>query len=192
MEDIVYQAQKDPAAISSRIEETVQDLNQVIRDIRSYIMDLRPRELQGRSPDEALETLIKYLEDRTGATVELESGVDLGGLSERYMVNLWHIFQEAFSNIEKYAGAGKVSVTLAVYGGNLNLEIADDGEGFDPEKAEMGKGYGLSNIKDRAERLGGILVMHSAPGQGARLEIKVPMDTQGPLSRGAARRENGG
>ena len=176
LEDIAYQADRAPGEVRPRIDGAVEDLNQVIRDIRSYIMDLRPRELQGRRPDEALKSLVRYLEDRTGASVVIETDIDWPSLPERYVVNLWHIFQEAFSNIEKYAGAGKVSVSLALSDGALVLEIADDGVGFDLEKAEMGRGYGLANIKDRAERLGGILVVESAPGEGTQLNIMVPVD----------------
>ena len=126
--------------------------------------------------NQALDSLIGYLEDRTGVAVALETNIDLAALPERYVVNLWHIFQEAFSNIEKYAQAGKVSVSLAAADGTLRLVIADDGLGFDMEQAEMGTGYGLSNIKDRAERLGGILVMRSAPGNGTVLDINIPVD----------------
>ena len=178
LEDIAEHTEKEPTKIGPRVEGTVQDLNQVIKDIRSYIMDLLPRELQGRRPDEALESLIRYLEERSGASVELDAGIDLDSMPELYVVNLWHIFQEAFSNIEKYAGASRVTVSLAISDGVLSLEIGDDGVGFELEKAEMGRGYGLSNIKDRAERLGGILVIDSAPGKGTKLDIKVPLDKQ--------------
>ena len=104
--------------------------------------------------------------------------MDLASLPERYVVNLWHIFQEAFSNIEKYAKASKVSVSVNLTGRDLHLKISDDGAGFDLEKAEMGRGYGLSNIKERTERLGGILVIETAPGEGTSLNVKIPLAEQ--------------
>ena len=188
LEDIAFQAPQEPGEVPPRLEGAVGDLNRVIGDIRSYIMDLRPRELQGRRFDEALETLVKYLEDRTGVSVSLDVSVDLVSLSERYVVNLWHILQEAFSNIEKYAQAEKVSLSLELSDGRLNLNIADDGVGFDPEQAELGKGYGLSNIKDRAEGLGGILVINTSPGKGAQLKISFPMEEPRTSSRTTRRR----
>ena len=178
LEDIASQADEEPEEVRPRIGAVVGDLNQAIGDIRSYIMDLRPRELQGRSLDEALDSLIRYLEDRTGVSVTLDVQMELATLSEQYIVNLWHIFQEAFSNIEKYSRAKTVSVSLAVSDGNLNLDVADDGVGFDLEKAELGRGYGLPNIKDRAERLGGVLLIESSPGKGTRLDIRIPVDPQ--------------
>ena len=182
LEDISSRADKAPSEVGPRIEEVVGDLNRAIGDIRSYIMDLRPRELQGRNPDEALQSLIQYLEDRTGVSVTLDVQMELASLSEQYMVNLWHIFQEAFSNIEKYAGAKTVSVVLAVSDGSLRLDIVDDGQGFDLEKAELGRGYGLPNIKDRAERLGGGLLIESSPGKGTQLKVIIPVDQRvGPF-----------
>ena len=112
----------DPGEVAPRIAAVVGDLNQAIGDIRSYIMDLRPRELQGRKMDEALESLAGYLKDRTGVSVNLDVAMDLTALSERYMVNLWHIFQEAFSNIEKYAAARTVDVSLSIVEDTLCLE----------------------------------------------------------------------
>jgi signal transduction histidine kinase len=191
LEDIAFQAPQEPGEVPPRLEGAVGDLNRVIGDIRGYIMDLRPRELQGRRFDEALETLVKYLEDRTAVSVSLDLSVDLAGLSERYTVNLWHILQEAFSNIEKYAQARQVSLSLEISNGRLNLTIADDGVGFDPEKAELGKGYGLPNIKDRAEGLGGILLIDTSPGKGTRLRVSFPMEEQPTESGRTRRREDG-
>lgn len=178
LEDIASRADKEPQEVRPRIDSVVGDLNQAIADIRSYIMDLRPRELQGRRLDEALASLVQYLEDRSGVKVKIDVPVDMSVLSEQYAVNLWHIFQESFSNIEKYANAKTVTLSVSISDDTLTLDIADDGDGFDLETAELGRGYGLPNIKDRAERLGGMLLIESALGQGTRLKVSVPMGYQ--------------
>ncbi|MBI2855496.1 MAG: GAF domain-containing sensor histidine kinase, partial [Chloroflexi bacterium] len=180
LEGLSDQVESNPREVARSIGSAVKDLNQIMRDIRSYIAELRPRELQGRRFDEALESLIRYLEERTGVYVALEVGFDLDRtLGERHIVNLWHIFQEAFSNIEKYAQAKKVLVSLAHSNGTLALRIADDGVGFDVEQAEAGTGFGLANIKDRAERLGGIFTVESSPVKGTLLDIKIPLESDG-------------
>jgi len=171
LEDIASRADKEPQEVRPRIDSVVGDLNQSIADIRSYIMDLRPRELQGRRLDEALASLVQYLEDRSGVKVKIDVPVDMSVLSEQYAVNLWHIFQESFSNIEKYANAKTVTLSVSISDDTLTLDIADDGDGFDMETSELGRGYGLPNIKDRAERLGGMLLIESALGQGTRLKV---------------------
>ena len=175
LEDIAAHTGDQPAEVGPRIDNIVDDLNQVIGDIRSYIMDLRPRELQGRRLDEALDSLIQYLEDRTGVSITMDVELNLAELTEQYVVNFWHIFQEAFSNIEKYAHASQASVSMAVSQGKLILVISDNGAGFKQEEAELGRGFGLADIKDRAERLGGVLTVETAPGAGTRLQVVVPL-----------------
>ena len=101
------------------------------------------------------------MEDRTGVEIGLDLEVDLNDLPERYFVNVWHIFQESFSNIEKYTKAKNVSVKIentddglrGSSGADVRVTIADNGAGFDLETAELGRGYGPPNIKDRAEHL---------------------------------------
>ncbi len=116
-----------------------------------------------------------YLEDRAAVAVTVDLDLDPALLPERYFVNIWHILQESFSNIEKYSHAQNVSVALGVSDGDICLTITDDGVGFDLETAELGRGYGLPNIKDRAERLGGVLYINSSRGAGTKLDIKVPV-----------------
>ena len=138
-------------------------------------MGLRPTELQGRRLEEALASLVGYLEDRAGGAVTVNLDLDPSLLPESYFVNIWHILQVSFSIIVKYAHAEKVSVFLAVRDCDICLTITDDGAGFDLKTAELGRGYGLPNIKDRAERLGGVLRITSSPGAGTILDIKVPV-----------------
>ena len=184
LEDISALADQEPDGVRPRIEEVVHDLNLVIGDIRRYIMDLRPTQLQVRRLEEALASLVGYLEDRAAVSVTVDLELDPSLLPERFFVNIWHILQESFSNIEKDYHARNVSVALGVRDGDICLTVTDDRDGFDLETAELDRGYGLPNIKDRAERLGGVLYIYSAPGAGTKLGIKVPVpvpSTRPPL-----------
>ena len=73
-------------------------------------------------------------------------------------------FRGAFPNIEKYADAHTDTLSMSTSDDTLTLDIADDGAGFDLETAELGRGYRLPNIKDRAERLGGMRLIESVLG----------------------------
>tara|TARA_B100000809_G_scaffold61233_1_gene57865 strand:- start:67 stop:525 length:459 start_codon:yes stop_codon:yes gene_type:complete len=139
----------------------VYNLNLVIDDIRRYIMDLRPTELQGRRLEEALASLVGYLEDRAAVSVTVDLELDPSLLPERYFVNM------------KYSHAHNASVALGVRDGDICLTITDDGDAFDLETAELDRGYGLPNIKNRAERPDGVLYIDSAPGARTKLDIQV-------------------
>ena len=88
-----------------------------------------------------LASLVQYLEDRTGVKVKIDVPLDIPVLSEQYAVNLWHVSQEAFPNILKYADAHTVTLSMSTSDDTLTLVIADDGAGFYLETAELGRGY---------------------------------------------------
>lgn len=86
--------------------------------------------------------------------------------------NLLLIAKEALHNLAKYSASASAAVKLAVQGGNIQLEIKDEGRGFDVQNA--GSGNGLANMRKRAEKLGGRYEVISAPGKGTRVTVIVP------------------
>ena len=68
-----------------------------------------------RYPSEALVSLVGYLEEPAAVTVSVNLDLEPALLPERYFVNIWHLLQESFSNIEKYSHAQNVSVALGVF-----------------------------------------------------------------------------
>jgi len=88
---------------------------------------------------------------------------------------LFRIVQEALQNALKYSSAPEVSVHVRGESDALALTVADDGVGFDVEAA-WGKGLGLVSMGERVEAIGGKLDIHSNPGAGTRLEIRVPLN----------------
>ncbi|SUZ66022.1 uncharacterized protein METZ01_LOCUS18876 [marine metagenome] len=114
--------------------------------------------------DEALGSLAGYLENRADVSATVNLDLDAAFLPECSFVSIWHFLQEPFSNIEKYSRAKKVSVSPAICDGDICLTITHEGGG-----------YGLSNIKGRAGRLGGILHIDNYAAAGTNLDIKVPV-----------------
>jgi len=82
---------------------------------------------------------------------------------------------EAVQNVAKYAGATRVTVSLAASNGDLTFSVADDGVGFDP--ATTPRGTGLTNMRDRLEALGGAFHVESAPGRGTVVNGQIPFGT---------------
>ena len=92
-------------------------------------------------------------------------------------VQLLRIVQEALANVRKHAGSlTQISVRLAAQPGQVRLTIADNGAGFDPAAAGSdGRHFGLKVMRQRAASIDGELAIHSAPGQGTRVEVRVPL-----------------
>ncbi len=87
-------------------------------------------------------------------------------------LNLYRIIQEQLRNIQKYANARKIEISLSIENNMLMLVIADDGVGF--EYFNVKKGIGLANIRRRAELFSGTMEVDSKPGEGCRLIIRIP------------------
>lgn len=179
LEAAADQVQTQPARVRDDLERAMDRLSAIVEDIRHYIMDLRTH----RMADDAFPTMMRTLLDSTGADPEvvkkLKVDGDFGDLSRHLQWELWHIAHEALSNAVRHGHPRLLSLTLARDNGRVRLTAADDGIGFDPGRSDPGAALhqGLSNMRRRAEALGGTFTVRSAPGQGTSVEIDVPVKT---------------
>jgi len=130
-----------PEQSSSRIEQAVADLNKTIRDIRAYILDLRPRQLKDENLTQGIQRLVEEFRANTLIDVLLSCPKEgITNLPEPQALALFHICQEALANIAKHARARTVQVTVWTTAERALLEVQDDGRGFDSEKIKLSIG----------------------------------------------------
>jgi signal transduction histidine kinase len=140
-----------------------------------------PLEMAGLA--EALKALTEAVGLRTGAVVRFEvealppPGVAGPGVAEA----LHRIAQEALANVARHARASSVQVRLSGSSGRLELEVADDGAGFEPSGGAGG--MGLQNMRARMAEAGGELRIVSRPGEGTRVTASMPVDEPAPALR---------
>jgi signal transduction histidine kinase len=85
--------------------------------------------------------------------------------------------QESLNNIAKHAHARSVQIELTRRNDRISLVVSDDGDGFDAAAAAgMAGGIGLATMRERAEELGGVLTVASAPGEGATISLSIPIE----------------
>jgi signal transduction histidine kinase len=165
----------NPQSSRQRIEQAINDLNSTIRDIRAYILDLRPRKLHEENLVDGLRRLIAEFRANTLVETTLQGPTQTTIKMDRpHAVALFHICQEALANIGKHAYAHHVNVALWASNDRVLLEISDDGHGFDQEKTRLTLGHGLSNMLTRARNAGGDLEITSEPGSGTTILAWVP------------------
>jgi signal transduction histidine kinase len=164
----------NPELIAPELEKAVDQLNQVISDIRSYIFQLRPGMLADADLAGAVGGLLRQLQVNalTGVKLDEEPGA-CQHLSEEQINGLYLIAQEALTNVRKHAQASQVTARLALHAGMFSMALIDDGLGFDANAPSAGQG--LRNMQDRAQRLGGKLTLSSGPGKGSRVTVEVPV-----------------
>ena len=166
---------EDPESADNRLQKAMDDLNRTIRDIRNYILDLRPRQLRGESLIEGLGRLVS--EFRQNTKIEISLAGPKEPLSDLQPVNamaLFHICQEALANVAKHANADKVVIDLWSTSDRALLEIHDDGDGFELDKASKTVGHGLANMQTRVANVGGDLDIITSPGEGTTILAWVP------------------
>jgi signal transduction histidine kinase len=152
-----------------------------LAEARQLVWALQPEPLGDASLGEALARLTNRLaeEERVEAATRI-TGTPRP-LPTPTEVALLRITQEALTNVRRHAHAGRVTVTLSYMDDVAVLDVQDDGVGFDPRaagqaaRAEEG-GFGLAAIRQRVDRLGGSLVLESAPGAGTTLVVELPVD----------------
>jgi signal transduction histidine kinase len=91
---------------------------------------------------------------------------------------LFLIFKESINNIVRHSGCAAVEITFLVTDGALELTLRDDGRGFDPDSASASEGNGLDNMRRRARKLGGQLLIRSSTGRGTEINLKAPLERQ--------------
>lgn len=145
---------------------------QALQEMRLMVYQLRQPVLEQTTLPEAVEHRLEAVERRAG----LQARLIVHGtpkLSPVLEQELYYLAQEALNNALKHAGAISVLVQLAETPDGLSLEVRDNGRGFEPSQLSRG-GFGLQSMRERAERLGGDLEIHSTPGGGTRVTFLLP------------------
>ncbi len=166
---------ESPEKGTIRLEQAIDGLNAIIRDIRSYILDLQPSRISTDNLVEAMTRLVREFRANTlvEADLQLETAA-LADLSRETRTAYFLIAQEALANIAKHAHASKVLVSLRRLGGSVALQVFDNGDGFDADQNTAMLGHGLSNMAERARQIGGNLTLVSSPGEGTTVTVESP------------------
>jgi signal transduction histidine kinase len=145
-----------------------------LEDTRHLSRLLRPPILDDLGLEPALRALARSLAESATLEVAVEI-VDVPTLDDDLQTLLFRVAQEALNNAAKHAHARTVLLRLVVRGGVLQLQVADDGRGCDPDVALRAGGSGLSGMRERLRLYDGRMELHSAPGAGTRLRAVVPL-----------------
>jgi two-component system, NarL family, sensor histidine kinase DevS len=159
-------------ALSARLDAVVGRIDDVIRDLRSYVFGLRPGPAANRPLSLALRELAGQFEQQyeVGCPVEVDE-VAAAELASR-AADVVQVAREALSNVGRHAWATTCRLSLRREPGGAVLEIADDGRGFVPGAGAGGRG--LRNLRDSAAAMGGSLDIVSALGERTKVTLRLP------------------
>lgn len=171
--------EEDPALVRQRIDDAIRELDGVVRDVRSYIFDLRPSLVEERSIDEAIARLTRELEVNTLAGTKIDLDRDaLGRLDGHQQFHVVQIVREILSNVARHSRASNVRVSSALRDGTVVIEVEDDGIGFDRDTVR--RGHGLRNIDQRVRALEGSIDIVTRDPRGTKHVLRVPLPGGSP------------
>jgi signal transduction histidine kinase len=88
------------------------------------------------------------------------------------------MLQEMLTNVSRHSQASKVTIRLGYAAGLLSLEVADNGKGITPDRAEADDSFGIIGMRERCAAFGGTLVVQGSPGVGSTFAVRIPFSAQ--------------
>jgi signal transduction histidine kinase len=168
-------------ALGPRLAEVKALATRALAGVHGLIFDLRPSVLDDLGLLAAIHWFASRALEPRGLSVRCELEPLTTRLPPEMETALFRVVQEALNNVGRHSDADSVLIQVGERNGHLEIEIEDDGRGFDPESvaqpAPGGRGLGLMGIRERVELLGGTVDIDSAPDDGTRIALRVPLPT---------------
>lgn len=171
-----------PTVLRPALGRIYETLGGALHEMRELIGHLRPAQFESRRLDEILRDAMVAHESRTGNPVEPDVRGEFADadVSLTQKITFYRILQEALNNAHRHGQARNVRVSLVQDPAGIQMEVIDDGGGFDPDAAQRPRPgvpqarYGLVGMRDRTQLLGGTFEVESAAGRGTVLRVYLP------------------
>ncbi len=161
--------------VRKSVEEIAGELERVANEVGTMSRELHPPALTRLGLADAMRSECATFAKRTGMEVEFVDSGSLSNPEPEIGLALYRIVQEGLRNSRAHSGASRVRVSLRGDEREILLEISDSGAGFDLTSSLAKPGLGLSSIRERARLAGGEVRIDSAPGEGVRISVRVPL-----------------
>lgn len=176
LRDLEQQAGEGPLGQHAKDASAI--VAQLLEQVRQLSLDLHPTVLDDLGLAASLRWLVRTRAGSGTLNVVLDLAEDLPRLTSAIEHTLFRVFQEALSNVLRHSGARNLEVKLKLEESELQLDICDDGKGFDPGAARKhalaGASLGVIGMQERVRLAGGRIVIESKPGQGTRVRVSLP------------------
>jgi len=163
----------DSSAARSILDKSLASAHSGLEETRRALKSLRASPLDDLGLGGAISALAKDTAARANLTLDLSIAEKLPALSPDVEQAIYRVAQEAIINIVNHAQAKNIYVRLELNDDKVKLTVHDNGIGFNPEKNNKSAHFGLTGIKERAQLIGGELVIQSQPGNGTTIQLTV-------------------
>jgi signal transduction histidine kinase len=159
--------------VQTQVQQAEESARDGLDEIRRIVWDMQPEQIEKASLIEAVEELAARWSAENSVQVKMNVTGTPRSLTSSVETALLRISQEAMHNINKHAQAKNVNITFSYMEDLFVMDIADDGQGFEPSRIK--NGFGMTTMRDRAEELGGTLTIESEQGLGTAIAVFIPI-----------------
>lgn len=175
-----YCADRETTGCASRVQHVSGLVEKTIQAVRTLTFQISPPLLYEVGLEAAVEWLCEQFEAEHGLRITFERAKTQLELGEELSSTLYHVVRELLVNVVKHAEARSVNIVMRQTAGRVKLTVKDDGRGCEiPAGAERSGGFGLFNIRQRIQHLGGVVKVVMEPGQGVEVALAVPVAASG-------------
>ena len=165
-------------ALTARVKSLIERMDATIQTVRRIATELRPGLLDAVGLLAALEWQAQEFQAQTGIQCVVKAAVKKTIGNQQLNTAFFRIFQEALTNIIRHANASQVDVRLTEVGGQLVLEIKDNGRGISEAEISSTKSIGLLGMQERAALLGGDVRLRGESGRGTTVRVRIPLSSK--------------
>lgn len=186
LSDLAKADKDDPTQVEVHMDKISQSAAQSVRALEEIVWAVRPS-------GDSLQSLVEYIAhfanelfegDGTRCRLDLPHDLPARPLPPEVRHNIFLVVKEALANVLKHASAKEVRVQARATGNSLEILVQDDGQGFALEARPLEEGrHGLGNMRRRAEALGGMLTLQSAPGKGTTIRLVMNFPSEAATGR---------
>lgn len=173
-----------PEQVTEQLTDMADTSEEAYKDVRETIHGLREAAREDRDCLETMRAYVEWFARQSGIDARFDAAPCVSSLTGNVAVHTLRVMQEALTNVRKHSGAKAVTVTVAQAAPEVRLDeedtpvarlvVHDDGLGFDPRAVAPSEHYGLRSMRERAEAIGGKLVLESRRGRGTKVTMYIP------------------
>ena len=161
-----------------QLDQIWQECSKLTGDVQALSHELHPSILENLGLVTAVKSYCREVSEESGVVVEFSGGSIPSFLPSEVSLSLFRVVQEALRNAVKYSGQKHFEVRLQEVSGQLELQVSDQGVGFDATKTKNGGGLGLVSMAERIYHVNGSFSIDSQPNAGTRICARVPLGSR--------------
>jgi len=166
---------KGDLSLAGKVQRMNRLVDATVDSVHRISTELRPTLLDDLGLTAAMEWQVQEFQERTGVQCDARFDCKEGSVERDLATTVFRVFQETLTNVARHAGATSVKVRLTQKGGELRLDVSDNGKGITQKQLLDPKSFGIVGIRERVNLWNGTVRITGKPQKGTAIKVRIPM-----------------